>query len=201
MFTRRFERLARRTAALLAGAALFASSFAVWALWPARQAVGYEPEQPLGFSHKTMAGDAKIPCLYCHQSAESGPHAGIPTVQTCMNCHSQVRPKDRNGNLKADFVSLLAHIDVATGQATSPIAWQKVDDVSDFAYFDHSRHTVGARIECAECHGPVDTMVRVRRVHSLKMEWCLACHRKPPEEWRTDGREARGPTNCSTCHR
>ena len=201
MFTKRFDRLARRALALVVGAGLFSASFAIYALWPTRQAVGYEPEQPVNFSHKIMAGDVKIPCQYCHQSAETGAHAGIPTVQTCMNCHDMVRPKDRNGNLNANIAALLEYVDPATNLPLRPIAWQKVHDVSDFAYFDHSRHTVGARLACVECHGPVETMTRVRLVNSLKMEWCLACHRKPPEDWRKDGRETRGPTHCSTCHR
>jgi hypothetical protein len=201
MFTKRFDRRVRLAAAVLAGSLLFGASFAVYALWPSRQAIGYEPEQPFTFPHKIMAGDARIPCRYCHASVEIGPHAGMPTVQTCMNCHSQVRPKDKAGNLKPDIATLLTYVEPGTNRPLRPIVWQKVHDLSDFAYFDHSRHVVGGRVECAECHGPVESMTRIRRVHSLKMGWCLECHRKPPEGWRTDGRPTRGPTHCSTCHR
>jgi len=76
---------------------------------------------------------------------------------------------------------------------SSPIVWEKVHDISDFAYFDHSRHTVGRQTGLLECHGAVDTMREVKRVNSLKMGWCLDCHRQAPDPWRTDGRETRGP--------
>ncbi len=201
VFTRRFDRLARRGTALLVGGLLFSGAFAVWALWPPLQAEGYEPEQPIPFSHKVMAGDAKIPCLYCHKTAESGPVAGIPTVAECMNCHRHLKPKDNKGRLKPAFAEFMRYVDPVTGEALQPIPWVKVHDLSDFAYFDHSRHTVGARLQCSECHGPVERMERVRLVSSLKMGWCLDCHRKPPEEWRTDGRATRGPTHCAACHR
>jgi hypothetical protein len=201
MFTRRFHRRVHLATAVVTGAFLFGASFAVYALWPSRQSVGYEPDQPFTFPHRIMAGDARIPCRFCHFSVDEGPYAGIPSVQTCMNCHDQIRPKDRNGNIKPDIASLLTFIDPDTNRALRPIPWVKVHDLSDFAFFDHSRHTVGARLECAECHGPVETMTRVRRVYSLTMDWCLGCHRMPPEDWRTDGRPTRGPTHCSTCHR
>ena len=201
MFSKRFHRRVMLLAGVLGGAAVFAVAFALYALWPSRQALGYEPEQPVNFSHKIMAGDVRIPCLHCHQDAETGPHAGLPTVETCMNCHNHVRPTDRNGNLRPDIAALLSYTDPDTHRPLRPIAWQKVHDLSDFAYFDHSRHTVGGRIPCVDCHGQVETMTRVQRVHPLTMGWCLDCHTKPAEGWRTDGRATRGPIHCSTCHR
>jgi hypothetical protein len=201
IFTKRFDRLVRRSVAFLGGLAALAVSFTLYAVWPSNQAIGYEPEQPFVFNHKVMAGDAQIPCLYCHSGAETGPHAGVPPVSLCMNCHSEIRPKDANGQLKPDFVAFLQYIDPATNQPKRPIHWQKVHDLSDFAYFDHSRHVIGARLDCSECHGPVETMTRIRRVHPFTMGWCIDCHQKPPEPWRTDGRATRGPTACSTCHR
>ena len=83
-----------------------------------------------------------------------------------------------------------------------PIPWIKVHDLADFAYFDHSRHlTEKAGLECADCHGPVETMDRVRRVESLKMSWCLDCHMEPPPEDAPPGQTTRAPIHCSTCHR
>ena len=201
LFTRRFDRLTKAAAGVLAGAAVLAVSLTLYAVWPPNQSVGYEPEQPFVFSHAAMAGNSKIPCLYCHFTAESGPHAGIPPVSLCMNCHREFEPTDEQGRVRPNFVAFMEYIDPETKRPLRPIVWQKVHDVSDFAYFDHSRHTVGARLDCSECHGPVETMTRVRRVNSIKMQWCLECHRKPPEPWRSDGRETRGPTACSTCHR
>lgn len=53
--------------------------------------VGYKPRQPVEYSHKLHAGDMAIDCRYCHAYVERGPHAGVPSTQTCMNCHSQVK--------------------------------------------------------------------------------------------------------------
>jgi hypothetical protein len=202
LFTRRFDRLVYLALIVLGGAFVFAAGFSLWALWPTRQVAGYQPEQPTPLPHDIMAGDVKIPCFYCHPTAKTGPVAGMPTVEVCLNCHRFIQPRDERGRLRPMIASFLEkYVDPFSGEPTGPIFWEKVYDVSDFAYFDHSRHTVGARLECQECHGPVERMRVVEQFYPLKMGWCIDCHRKPPEEWRTDGRQTRGPLTCSTCHR
>lgn len=52
---------------------------------------GYQPDQPINFSHKIHAGDNKIDCQYCHDSARRSKHSSIPGTNTCMNCHSAVK--------------------------------------------------------------------------------------------------------------
>jgi hypothetical protein len=202
IFTRRFDRLVHYALVVVGASVLLAATFGLWALWPSNQAVGYQPEQPVRFPHDIMAGQVKIPCLLCHSTAETGPTAGLPPVELCIACHRYVQPRDDRGALRPMIAAFLSqYVDPETGAPLKPIVWQKVHDVSDFAYFDHSRHTVGAKLECSECHGPVETMREVRRVNSLKMGWCIDCHRGPPDAWRTDGRETRGPYDCYTCHR
>jgi hypothetical protein len=44
-------------------------------------------------------------------------------------------------------------------------------------------------------------MDRVRRVNSLKMGWCLDCHKEPPPEDAPAWQETRAPIHCGTCHR
>ena len=51
---------------------------------------GYEPVQPIAYSHRLHAGDLQIQCTYCHFAAEKSRHAGIPPLNVCMNCHSGV---------------------------------------------------------------------------------------------------------------
>src|SRR5438034_9402463 len=51
---------------------------------------GYEPVQPIAFSHKVHAGDLRMSCLYCHGGAEASRYAGIPSMNICMNCHMAV---------------------------------------------------------------------------------------------------------------
>ncbi len=129
--------------------------------------VGYQPEQPVAFSHKLHAGDLKLDCRYCHSTVESTSYAAIPDSKTCMNCHASI---------KSDAESLrLVKESFSTGK---PISWLKIHDQPDFVFFDHSAH-VNHGIGCVTCHGRVDQMEVVRQEKSLSMAWCLECHRDP----------------------
>ena len=52
---------------------------------------GYQPEQPIKFSHATHAGMQKIDCQYCHDGARRSKHSVIPAANTCMNCHKAIK--------------------------------------------------------------------------------------------------------------
>ena len=172
-------------------------------------------EQPVPFSHQHHVRDDGIDCRYCHTSVETSAFAGIPPLATCMTCHSE---------LFADAPALAPLREAYAGGAA--LAWNRVDDLPDFVYFDHSIH-VAKGIGCSTCHGRIDRMPLTRRVASLYMQWCLDCHRHPEPflrpreqvfdvEWRappdqaTRGaalrrayglRSTRELTDCSTCHR
>jgi hypothetical protein len=198
MFTKQFERRVYIALAVILCAGMVGVAFGAYILWPSNREAGYEPDQPIPFSHKMHAGDLKIECLYCHSSAETGPQATVPPVATCMNCHSQVPKNDKNDVPKEATAILLKHWDEGM-----PIVWNKVNDLADFVYFDHSRH-LAADLDCTECHGPVDTMERMRREFGQKMSWCLNCHKEsiPADHPRAlQGFDTRAPINCTTCHR
>lgn len=129
--------------------------------------VGYAPKQPIDYSHKLHAGQLGIDCRYCHTSVEVSAVASIPSTQTCMNCHSQIKTdSDLLAQLRDSWV---------TGDA---IEWVKVHSVPDYSYFNHSAHvTVG--VGCASCHGRVDRMEVVMQTQPLSMGWCLDCHNSP----------------------
>ena len=197
MFTRQFDRRIRIAATVLICTLLTGGAFGGLALWPANMETGYQPAQPIEFSHALMAGKHQIDCLYCHSNAEKGAHAGIPNVSTCMKCHTEIQTKGPDGELTDKMVKLLAFWE--SGEA---IQWEKVHDLADFVYFDHSRHlTEIADLECVDCHGAVEKMDRVERVHSLKMAWCLDCHTQPPPEGSPPEQLTRAPIHCTTCHR
>ena len=129
--------------------------------------VGYQPTQPVDYSHKLHAGDMGIDCRYCHSTVERSSFAALPATQTCMNCHAKV---------KTDSVKLLP---VRESYATDkPIPWVAVHNLPDYVYFDHSAH-LAAGVGCSTCHGRVDQMVKVMQVQPLSMGWCLDCHRDP----------------------
>ncbi len=198
MFTRKFDRRVYVAVGVFLFSGAVAASFGPYVLWPSNREAGYAPEQPIPFSHAVHAGTLKIDCMYCHTGAETGAQATVPPLSTCMNCHEEVQPVDSRGELKPGIVTLLDH-----WESRRPLLWNKVSDLADFAYFDHSRH-ISAGISCQECHGPVEKMDRVRREWGMKMSWCLNCHMQtpPPDSAAAvRGDAMRAPIHCTTCHR
>ena len=61
-----------------------------------------------------------------------------------------------------------------------PIEWTRVHKLPDFVFFNHSIH-VNKGIGCATCHGPVDKMPLMYQENTLRMGWCLTCHRNPEQ--------------------
>jgi mono/diheme cytochrome c family protein len=131
----------------------------------------YEPVQPIPFSHKLHAGDNKINCNYCHTGAYKSKQANIPSVNICMNCHSQIKEGPKYGK---EAIGQL----VKAYEAGTPIKWVRVHNLPDLAYFNHSQHTTVAGIECQKCHGPIEEMEVVRQHSPLTMGWCINCHRE-----------------------
>jgi nitrate reductase gamma subunit len=157
---------------------------------------GYAPSQPIAFSHRLHAGTYRVPCLYCHFAAEKSRHAGIPPAGVCMNCHRQLKVATPEVEKLKEAVS-----------QSRPLRWAKVHNLPDFVYFSHGQHVV-AGLACQRCHGPVETMERVRQESPLTMGWCLGCHRReevvPPSQRtalaRTGGHAATGGLECGKCH-
>jgi len=126
-----------------------------------------ERQQPVQFSHKHHAGDDGIDCRYCHQTVETTDTAGMPSTQTCMNCHSQLwSDSPYLEPVRASF------------RDNKPIQWERVHDLPEYVYFNHSIH-VAKGVGCSTCHGQIDNMPAVFQENTLQMEWCLACHREP----------------------
>jgi hypothetical protein len=171
-------------------------------------------DQPIPFSHKHHVGDDGIDCRYCYSSVETAAFAGIPSIATCRTCHSQL------------FTDAPVLAPLFEAQRRSALHWNRVHDLPDFVYFNHSIH-IAKGVGCSTCHGRVDEMPLTFRVASLEMQWCLNCHRRPQEYLRprdavfdmawvqpTDQarrgrqllasyhiRSTRELTDCSTCHR
>ncbi len=151
---------------------------------------GYQPVQPIHFSHKIHSGDNKIDCKYCHSSARVSKHSGIPSVNICMNCHKSIY--EYNGEVTDEYSKEFYDAEIQkiyaaagwddvdqqyTGE-TQPIKWVRIHNLPDFAYFNHSQHVSVAGIECQTCHGPVEEMEIMYQYSSLTMGWCINCHRE-----------------------
>jgi len=125
--------------------------------------------QPVPFSHQHHVGGLGIDCRYCHTSVESSAFAGMPTVTTCMTCHSQIwRDSPMLAPVRESFA------------ANRAIAWTRVHNVPDYAFFQHDIH-INKGVACETCHGRVDQMPLAWKVNTLHMEWCLECHRAPEQ--------------------
>jgi hypothetical protein len=155
-----------------ATAPLYVVIMVAYGFSPKATDVGYQPEQPVPFSHRIHAGELGIDCRYCHNTVERAAFAAIPPTQTCMNCHVQIH-KD-SPKLEAVRQSY------ETGM---PVEWRKIHDLPDYAYFNHAAH-VTRGVSCVSCHGRIDTMEVVYQHEPLNMGWCLECHRAPDEHLR-----------------
>lgn len=193
------------------GGGVFAIIFVWYFFSPEYTDVGYQPEQPVQYSHAFHVGQLGLNCQYCHSNVESADFANIPPTQTCMNCHSQV---------KTESAKLLAVRESWANDA--PLEWVNVHMLPDFVHFSHAVHVKNG-VGCETCHGRVDQMEVVQQVEPLSMGWCLECHRQPelylrpnseittmglvqPENFvernaqRVVDEQILPPTNCSACH-
>lgn len=180
------------------------SLFVLYALWNIMLAVGvdkgYQPEQPIYFSHKIHAGEQGIDCQMCHTSAKYGKVSGIPTTNVCMNCHYQIQEYKgeyiEEGKSKDFYTKEIQKIYVSAGfnpqdltynEDSKPIEWTRIHNMPDFVYFNHAQHVVAGEqaikdaknVEqvCFACHGRVDQMDEVRMEKDFTMGWCIECHR------------------------
>jgi len=180
----------------------------------------YRPVQPIEYSHRIHAGELAIPCLYCHSGAERSRNAGVPSANVCMNCHKfvtaplgAVREEERLAKEEGrdpiplvspelqklyDALALDDKLVRDPAREPQPIQWTRVHKVPDFVAFDHRPH-VAVGVACQTCHGPMESMDRVRQFSTLTMGWCVDCHRKSGET-RIAGKPVHPSLDCTTCH-
>ncbi len=142
---------------------------------------GYQPTQPIKFSHALHAGTHKIDCQYCHSTANIGKASNIPSLNTCMNCHKQVSKGPKYGTEE------IAKIYAAVGwdaynkaydlSKAKPVEWVRIHNLPDHVYFNHSQHVNAGKVKCQTCHGNVQDMEEVYQYSPLSMGWCINCHR------------------------
>ena len=156
---------------------------------------GYQPEQPIYYSHKVHAGINQINCLYCHTSAWDSKHATIPSVNMCMNCHKAINTYEKgpklfddngdeiNGSNEINKLYKYAGFDPKNPNKwdpsmAKPIEWVKIHNLHDHVYFNHSQHVRAGKVQCQTCHGEITAMNEVKQVAELSMGWCVNCHRQ-----------------------
>jgi hypothetical protein len=135
-------------------------------------------EQPIHFPHNTHILKAGLACTKCHTTAEVSPHAGVPPLSVCMECHNKVKTDSPEIKILTEHWNNKA-----------PVEWNKIHQVPWHVRFTHKRH-IKAGVDCTVCHGEVKTMTQVHQVRSLEMGWCVSCHR-----------QNNASTDCWTCHK
>lgn len=138
------------------------------------------PDQPINYSHEIHVGKLNLDCLFCHDTADKSMFAGIPPVSRCMECHISVK-------LDSPEVQKIHRY----SENQEEIPWNRVHRIRirDQVYFSHERH-VKRGVDCAECHGDIGAMAKVRAVRSLTMGFCVSCHKHND-----------APTDCLICHK
>ena len=156
--------------ALLLGAGVTAGL--TYYFTPKYTRVGYQPIQPVAFSHAIHAGQLGLDCRYCHNGVEKSWFSNIPSANTCMNCHNQVLKDDPKLALVRE-----------SAQSGKPIPWVQIHKTPDYVYFNHAVH-VNRGVSCVHCHGPIHKMDEVYHAKPLSMTFCLDCHRNPGQNLR-----------------
>lgn len=162
---------------------------------------GYQPVQPIYYSHKVHAGTNQISCLYCHGSAQDSKHAGIPSVNVCMNCHMAVKEYKGEAIVREDGTAVNGTEEIqklyqyagwnpslkqynpdnnkdGIPDGAHPIEWVKIHNLPDHVYFNHSQHVKVGKQQCQTCHGNIQEMPEVYQFSDLSMGWCVNCHRE-----------------------
>jgi hypothetical protein len=212
VFPKWANRLPILSLAILVGGAGLAPLFAWYYFSPEYTDVGYQPVQPVPYSHKLHVGELGLDCRFCHSTVERSAVASVPPTEACMGCHQVV---------KRDSPDLAPIIKSAT--TDQPMRWVRIHKVPEYAYFDHSAH-LGAGVGCSSCHGDVAAMEVVVQAKPLSMGWCLECHRDPAPHlrdfdeitdtaWKApadqlergnrflEERQLAPPEDCTSCHR
>ena len=164
---------------------------------------GYQPVQPIFYSHKVHAGVNQISCLYCHSLATTGKHANIPSVNVCMNCHMGINSYSgsagklfREDGTEVDGTAEIQKLyDYAgrnpqtktyTGKG-KPIEWTRIHNLPDHVFFSHAQHTNAGKVQCQTCHGEIQKMDEVHQFAPLSMGWCVNCHRTTKVQFADNG--------------
>lgn len=149
---------------------------------------GYEPEQPIKFSHALHVGQNKIDCQYCHSTAAKSKHANIPSANVCMNCHKAVQEGPQYG--RAEITKIYASI-----------GWDPIDLKFIPNYNEMPKEQVEALYKkYLTENGQEDAFDGVKAQIQKPIEW-VQIHNLPDHAYFNHQQHvAVGKVECQTCH-
>ena len=138
-----------------------------------------KPEQPIAYSHQLHLNEVGLTCDFCHDSADRGPIARIPSVETCMFCHLGTATDSPEIQLLTSYYD----------RGEEP-PWQRVYGWPEEAHvrFNHAPH-IRAEVDCTTCHGDLTEATVTQRVVDHSMSFCVDCHN-----------QQQASIECLTCH-
>ncbi|MBI5442995.1 MAG: hypothetical protein HY900_17495 [Deltaproteobacteria bacterium] len=137
--------------------------------------------QPIAFNHKLHVVDNGLECVTCHVYVTSQPFAGLPDLEKCLECHRDpLTDSPEEKKLRS------------AAAKRQQLVWRRLYEVPDHVYYSHRLHVVAGKLECARCHGPIQstTSPPAHALNELTMEFCIGCHEK-----------AGVTTDCIACHK
>jgi Zn finger protein HypA/HybF involved in hydrogenase expression len=137
--------------------------------------------QPLRYNHLKHVDEAELECADCHQYVEEREFAGIPNINECAECHSDLLGETEEEKKLQTYI-----------EADSLIHWKRIFKLPKHVFFSHRRHVSMAEIECAECHGEIQNLTEPPQPanNRITMSFCMDCHSKQEVD-----------NDCLACHR
>ncbi len=136
-------------------------------------------KQPILFNHKSHQ-KAGIECSTCHPFFKEQRFSGLPSVTTCMECHKDPLTQNPEEEKIREF-----------HKNGKPLHWSRLYEQPDHVFFSHRRHVVLAKMDCKDCHGPIEESETppTRPWVKMTMKWCMDCHTK-----------TKASNDCMVCH-
>ncbi|MFP4072286.1 MAG: menaquinone reductase multiheme cytochrome c subunit QrcA [Desulfovibrionales bacterium] len=141
--------------------------------WVFPQILFSEKAQPINFNHP-LHMDQGLDCDSCHYYREDGSFAGMPTTESCMDCHFDVMDPDNPNDVK--FIEEYVFPE-------KEIPWIVYQHQPDNVYFSHIVHEP---FDCTDCHPDVASMEELPKVsvnrltkytkQTMTMDECERCH-------------------------
>jgi hypothetical protein len=170
---------------------IIASLIVGWVIFP--KLLYSQKTQPIDFNHAVHVESVANGCESCHYFREDGSFAGIPKIENCMECHTEVQ-----GNSEEEVKLVEKYI-----SSEREIPWLVYSEQPDCVFFSHAAHVKKANMDCETCHGHIGESEHARVYEKnritgvsrdvwgkniagltkntwdrMKMDTCAACHKE-----------------------
>jgi len=148
-----------------------------------RNTVTVKIRQPLQLNHKLHKEE--LDCIDCHEYVDIRANAGIPRIESCIECHEDTEDVERPEAKKA--IEML----IEYARRGKELPWKVLYTLRDDIVFSHKVHVRFGKIECSDCHGKLgESAVLPTKIIVHSMERCMECHESK-----------KANNDCLACHK